>query len=370
VLAPTLASIDRHLTAAGLLLRFEDPGVTPTGLAAYRAHPVEERPHDFTGPDGRVRGRLYVPRGVDDPPGVLLVHGVHRLGMDEPRLVELARVMASTGFAVLTPQVEELASYRVEPKATAVIAASAGELSRITGRARAGVIGISFAGGLALLAAADPDTAAHIGFVVAIGAHHDLRCVAGWYVGEPCDGPDGQVAPVAPHPYGAGVLIYRGVERFFAPEDVDVARAILASLLDGRGREARARLGELSETGREEMERVFDRTDDAVLRPQYLAVMDEARLELAAVSPAGRIQSIECPVFLLHGEADPIIPSTETLWLARETPPEELEDVVVTPFLRHAETRGEASWEQRFAIVHFMAGVVREARRLERRGGR
>jgi hypothetical protein len=35
-----------------------------------------------------VPARLYVPAGVAHPGGMVAVHGIHHLGMDEPRLVQ------------------------------------------------------------------------------------------------------------------------------------------------------------------------------------------------------------------------------------------------------------------------------------------
>ena len=40
---------------------------------------------------------------------------------------------------------------------------------------------MSFAGGLSLLAAADPRFAEDVGFVVAVGAHHDLARVSRFF---------------------------------------------------------------------------------------------------------------------------------------------------------------------------------------------
>jgi dienelactone hydrolase len=353
--------LDRHLRAASLLLRFQAPEQPATGFAAYGAVPVTVEDRSIAAEGGPIRARLYRPEGVGGAPGLVLVHGVHRQGIDERRLGELARVLASAGVTVLTPEVQALTEYHVDPRSAATIGRAATALAAEVGRQRVGVMGISFGGGLSLVAAADPALGARIAFVVTVGAHHDLRRVARWYGGEPIFGPGGESPGVEPHPYGAGALIYATLDDFFAPADLPAARAILGLVLAGERDEARARLGELSERGRAEMERIFRRREDEALRARYLGVMDRREDELLAASPAGRLSAFAKPVFLLHGEGDPIVPSTEALWLAAELPEEAVEGRLVTPFLRHAEQAAAPSARDRWALVQFMSEVLAAA---------
>src|SRR5580658_7220579 len=96
----------RHVRAASLLLRFSTPEEAK-GLARALAVPVDEADatyHDTAFEGGMVvRARLYSPRGSADPPGIVLVHGVHRRGIDEPRLIRFAKAIAGAGVRVLTP---------------------------------------------------------------------------------------------------------------------------------------------------------------------------------------------------------------------------------------------------------------------------
>src|SRR5579863_5109167 len=79
--------LDTH--ASGLLVRLE-------------RHAMDTQEVTLATTQGPVRARLYVPRGIAHPPGMVLVHGIHHLGIDEPRLVNFARAAASNGFSVLT----------------------------------------------------------------------------------------------------------------------------------------------------------------------------------------------------------------------------------------------------------------------------
>ena len=92
-----------HRRAADVLRRFS--GEAPSVLASADRG-VDEIDEDRDGPR---RLRWYWPRGMADPPGLVLVHGIHRLAVDEPRLGGFARALAESGVAVLTPDVRELA---------------------------------------------------------------------------------------------------------------------------------------------------------------------------------------------------------------------------------------------------------------------
>src|SRR5689334_14309379 len=126
-----------HLRAAALLLRFQDAGASGF-VADFEKHPVDEVDAAVATPEGEVRARVYTPRGVADPPGVVIVHGVHRLGIDEPRLVRFSRSIAATGVTVLTPEVKEIADYRIDPRSIATIGAAAGSLHARLGHRRVG----------------------------------------------------------------------------------------------------------------------------------------------------------------------------------------------------------------------------------------
>ncbi|MFW6067708.1 MAG: CocE/NonD family hydrolase [Myxococcota bacterium] len=363
LVAALWAPVSRHVRAASLLLRFEGAQEGAAGwVAGLGRHAVGRSDVELATPEGLVRGRRYRPEGAPDAPGLLLVHGVHFRGMREPRLVRFAEVLASAGLDVLTPQVPSLAGLRVEPRATRRIGASASAFAQELNARSVGVMGISFAGGLALVAAADPELGGRIGYVVAVGAHHDLARVAHWYAGGVAADPSGEPASVSPHPYGAGVVIHQHVESFFPPEDVPRAREALRRLLHERWKEARALVPELSPRGAERLEAILAREERPELRARLREVIEREIAAFRQVSPAGKVGGLDVPVFLVHGSADPVIPPTETAWLAREIPDARVEQMVITPFLRHAESRSDPSFGDRWELVRFMAEVLGTAR--------
>ena len=347
-----------HVRAASLLLRFADEHAQG-GLADAGRHAVDEEDATVPTTNGPARARVYQPRGVSGAPGVVLVHGVHRLSIDEPRLVRFARAVASTGVVVLTPEVKEIADYRIDPRSIDTIGAAAVSLSGRTG-GRAGIMGMSFAGGLSLLAAADPRFAGSIAFVVAIGAHHDLARVSRFFATNEIARPEGQPTHLQAHGYGALVLFYQRAESFFPPEDVPIARDALRLWLWDDRAAARTRAEALSPASWAKMDTLFDGPmDDAA--PAILAMVDEQAGAMTTVSPSGHLSNLAVPVFLLHGAGDTVIPAAETEWLAREVPPAMLRAALVSPALVHVELGPDTPASQKWDLVHFMAGVLEEA---------
>ena len=122
-IATAIPTTARHLRAASVLARFADPHDTGK-LANFERHPIDEKPFCFSGEQEQLCGRLYVPGSVVHPPGIVLLHGVHWLGIDEPRLVTFARALSASGVTVFTPPVKELADFRISPVSRCVILTS------------------------------------------------------------------------------------------------------------------------------------------------------------------------------------------------------------------------------------------------------
>ena len=150
----------------GFVRRLADVGAAPwTRNASCR----------FRRSDGPMRARLYEP-AHDRRRTVLLVSGLHPAGIDESRLVSLARQLAASHLAVVTPDIRELselitASITDGIEWSAVWLASSPDLAP---DGRVGLMGISFSGGLAVVAAGRPSLAGHVAYVLSFGGHDDL----------------------------------------------------------------------------------------------------------------------------------------------------------------------------------------------------
>ena len=333
-------------------------------IARLDHHIYDVQAITFTSDLGTIRAKLYVPRDMPHPPAMVVVHGLHRLGMEEPRLVTFAESLAETGVEVLTPQVDAIADYRVEPQSIDVIGESAHELSKRSA-AKVGVLGVSFAGGMSLIAAAEPKYADEISFVAAVGAQDDVQRVEHYLVEGSTHRPNGALLNVPPHEYGWLILIYSHPEDFFSAADLDPARNALRLLLHEDVAAARTGAQQLSPAGQQLMKAIFDHRREE-FRQRLVDDLDKHSAEAAAVSPNGHLQTLKAKVLLIHGEGDTVIPPSETEWLARDVPPGKLQAALISRAISHVSLESQPKWRDRFAAIHWISLMLGDADRAAR----
>jgi pimeloyl-ACP methyl ester carboxylesterase len=359
LLVAGIYSLRYELRSYVFLTQFLDPRAS--GLfVRLESHALGTEEVTISTTQGTVRARLYVPRGVAHPPGMVLVHGIHHLGIDEPRLMNFARAAASDGFSVLTPEVAAMADYHVDGASIGTIGESAGWLQQRLGTGPVTVVGVSFAGGLSLLAACDPRYAPHIRALVLMGAYDNLGRVVRFLATSQAEFPNGRMEPYAAHDYGAAVFVYSHLDQFFPASDLAVAHDSLRDWLWERPADAQALFPRLGPSSRETMEILLARQIGR-LRPKLLDAIQADDAQFSAISPEGKLGALRTPVFLLHGATDDIIPSTESLWLEKEIPKQYLLAALITPAFSHVDPDKHAVWVDQIRLVEFLAGVLRAA---------
>ena len=352
-------SLRHELRSYLILTQFLDPHASGI-LVRLETHPQEMREVTIPAAQGPVRARLYLPRGVGHPPGMVLVHGVHHLGIEEPRLVNFARAAASNGFAVLTPEVAALVDYRVDNASIDTIGESAAWLDRQLRTGPVTLVGVSFAGSLSLLAACDARYAPHIRSLLLMGAYGSLQRVSRFLATSQMERPDGSSEFLKANDYGASVFVYSHLGQFFDARDLPVAHESLRDWLWEQPAAAQALFPQLSPPSRATMEILMARQIES-LRPKLLDAIRADDPELSALSPEGKLGALRVPVFLLHGSTDDVIPSTETLWLERDVPSPYLRAALITPAFSHVDPDKHAVWVDQLRLVEFLAGVLRLA---------
>ncbi|QHN05308.1 alpha/beta hydrolase [Granulicella sp. WH15] len=347
-----------HLQAIAVLQQVSNKPV-PAIVGNIVGESISVEDLSFEVPSGKVRARVYLPTDRPDAPSLIVLHGVHHLGIDEPRLESFAAAMASCGLRVLTPELPDIKDYHVDQKSVETIGESVAWYAKKTG-GPVGVMGLSFSGGLALVAATDPLYEKNFKFVFAVGSQDRMERVAQYFRTGADARPDGTIERLPAHEYGPLVLEYEYIEDFVPPADVEAVRTVLrAHLYEDKPAEdaAKAKLNEAQEA-------------EAVAMMDAGSVATQARLEQAiekhgremeALSPGDRLKQLKTPVYLLHGEGDNIIPAAETLWMARELPPSSLRAMLVSPVISHIDVAASPGlWEQ-WKLVHLFALVMHEA---------
>lgn len=310
--------------------------------------------------EGAIRARIYRRAGGRGP-GIVVAHGVHYRGIDEKRLVRFSRELAASGAVVLTPELGELADYRITAQGVRVIDASVHWLSgreELVVSPRVGLVGFSFAGGLSLVASTKPEVQSRLAYVASIGGHHDLERVLGFLLHDTVATPTGVVHTKA-HEYGLVVLLYQELEHVVDAEDQDVLRAALRAWLHEEKREAVSiAAGCRTESCRHTFE-LLEKGRLAELRPALEGRVRARGAELGALSPHGHLGEIHVPIYALHGAGDTVIPPSETAWIEREAAERHREHLtLVSPLIEHVELAHHASLGDEWALVDFMAHLL------------
>jgi len=343
-----------QLRAASTLMVIAD--MPKSVLSRFDTNPVIEEMITFQSTVTEP-ARIYHPVGIAHPSALVVVPGVHHLGMEEPRLRRFARALASHGYLVLTPQVDGLADYNISKNSATVIGDAVHELVRRSGAQKVGLLGLSFAGGMSLIAASDPAVQQELSVVIAIGAHDDLKRVLDFYQSDETRAPDGSVLKMKAHEYGSLVTAYSHVSAFFAPEDIAQARLTLRTLLWEDVAKAHVEAAKLSPAGRARMEQLFAH-DTRSLVADTQRGLAAARPELDAASPHYYLGRVHVPVMLLHGSADNVVPPTETLWLEQDLPRGVLRAGLISPAIGHVEVGGSSVMDQ-VRLIHWMDEMLK-----------
>jgi pimeloyl-ACP methyl ester carboxylesterase len=349
-----------YLHGLSFVIRAAEVQGTARRVADFDTTRVTEREISIPTRRGPLRARLYEPSGGHTR-AALLTSGLHASGIDEPRLVRLAQQIAASHVAVVTPDIPELSRFEIAPAITDAIEDAGGWLAADAALApdhTAALMGISFSGGLSVIAAGRPSLAHHVTYVFSLGGHDDLARVLRYL----CTGretrptPDVQLGSATtdtsfvlpPHDYGVAVILLALADRMVPPAQVErlrdaVRQYLWASALDGGVDKARAPA---------EFDRV--RRFAATLPPpsallmRYVLDRDVVHLgarllPLIASSKAADGLSVSkspkptVPVFLLHGLEDNVVPALESEYMADDLRGHAPVRLLLSGLISHAE---------------------------------
>lgn len=330
---------------------------------------VSTRDVDIPTRHGLVPARLYIPEGGSSRTWIV-VPGVHGGGVEEPRLARLTTRLAGAGYTVLSLPLPDLRAFRVVGRSTDQIEDATTWLladSSLTPQGTVSLAGISFGGGLTMVAAGRAAIADRIDRVVSFGGHGNLPRVIEYL----CTGrlPDGTAQPA--HDYGIAILLLAALPQLVpadqvAPLDAGVRAFLVASMASGRDDPQAAQLFEaarlagdsLPEPARSIMRDVNARDGSRLgpmLRPFAEVVGGDP-----ALSPE-RSPIPRAPVFLIHGAVDNVIPQTETVSLAAHLQAHGHPRVssLLTPAVSHADPTADVSIGDVWRLVSMWVAIGR-----------
>jgi pimeloyl-ACP methyl ester carboxylesterase len=371
--AASVALVHPYAVTAAFLLDLAGDASWRRAVLPVRVHEVQTRDLEVPTRHGPVPARLYEP-DIATRRGLAVFPGVHAGGVDEPRLDELARRLAATGTRVLSVPLPDLRAFLVTPRSTDLIEDATAWMSgdpALAPDGRVTLIGVSFAGGLAVVAAGRPSLAGRLDAVVSVGGHADLPRVLRYF----CTGDLPGASAPPPHDYGPAVLTLAAVHRLVPSDQAPKLAAAIRTFLEASsaipGDPARARrffedAARQAETFPEpsrSIARALSRRDVAALGRLLLPHVDALGGD-PALSPA-RSPAPTAPTFLVHGRDDIVIPSFESVWLAahlREARTPQVR-LLVTPLVTHVDTAAAPGAGDLWRLVRFWTEAMRSGPR-------
>lgn len=242
---------------------------------------------------GGVEGRLFDGSG----PPILIVPGATPAGEDDTRVERVATALARAGRTVFVPRLdlyqERLEEDDLERISAATLALSASRRSPVT------ILGTSYGGSLALVAAADSRLDGHLAGVATLGSYFDLvGLIQAITTGESVVGDE--AIPWTGHPLALEVLYARTAEWLPEPDrSALIDRLGTGGPADGLSPEAAALHALLSNR---DPHRSFELADQ---------LPDDMLEFIRRFSPSSVAADITVPVAAVHSTDDPLVPYGE-----------------------------------------------------------
>ena len=376
-----------YLDAVGFIIRAADLPGQPATIAAWRANAFT-RDAEFTVPTrgGAIPARFFRPERQTRRT-LVLIPGVHRDGINESRLVGLAEDLAATGYGVLTIAAPDLQRFKITPAVTDTIEDAVrwtSEQAQYRTDGKIGIVGISFSGGLSIVAAGRDSIKDRVAFVMSFGGHGDLaRAMHYLTTGEVLGDVDkakqssavvgaDHVGVHPPHDYGLAVTLLNLADRVVPPDQVaplskGIDGFLLASSLAVTDppksvpvfAEMKKYQETLADPSRTYMQYVNDRAVDK-LGPILSPVADSLANHPAmpSLSPERATPPI-APIFLLHGVDDNVIPSVETVLLAEHLKGKARVHGLLSGLITHAEVNRTATSTEVWRLAAFWRAIMK-----------
>jgi len=260
--------------------------------------------------------------------GLVLVPGFTPAGKDDPRLVDLAFSLSRARFLVLVPDLQGSREMGIRIEDARSIADAAAYLAagdRLAADRDVGVVAISYAVALAVLATREPQAEEKIRFVVGVGGYYDTAAMVTFMTTGGFREP-GETAwrTARPNPAAKWIFLASNTEVLTDPNDRKALSDIAArrlwepdarvdDLAAGLGVEGRSLFDLLTNTEAERVQHLLDKLPIAVQR--RMERLSPSSYDLSYL--AGRL-------ILIHGREDTMIPYTESLSLEAAVPGTEL----------------------------------------------
>lgn len=256
-----------------------------------------------------ITANLYRPDDRRQHSGLILGHGAFEGGKDDWRMKLIGESLARAGYVALIPHLEHLARLRLDQEDVDALVSSFHYLSRQEfTNAKLGMVGFCLSAPLVLLAAEEPSISQDIAVVSSWGGYYDIKdwlqaVITGYSAYR------GETKPWQPSTDLLEELPKWLIELLPSPSD----RVCIEEML--KGNSLSSAKDNLSSSG-EAMYELLSNGNSEQFEALWARLDVQTRQTLASLSPSTRIDQLQTKVAIIHGFADPIVPSVESYKLA------------------------------------------------------
>lgn len=252
-------------------------------------------------------------------PFLVLLPGAAAAGKDDPRLIHMAAALAHAGWRVMVP---DLSAQKALTLSSADAQPIADAIRHVAGDgAKVAVAAISYGAVPAVLAALEPEVAAKVAVLVAVGPPFDAERVIGFFTtGFWRGAPEQPWRKLEPNAYGKWVFVQNNAIRLTDSGD----RALLAAIARRKLADPSVPIDDLTlrlgPQGRAVME-LLDNGDPEWVSAMIRALPPGIAAEIERLDLARRdLRGFAPELMVIHGTDDRIIPVGEGEALAAAVP--------------------------------------------------
>lgn len=294
--------------ARAILFLAEVLAIVPIRPLSLLTRQPERHEINFDGPRGRYIGRLFRPAGGGRRAGVVLFLGAALTGPDDPRVERLAASLARSGFVTLMCWSTAMQDGIIQPADLDLLLAAFDYLSvrPDVDPMRAGFVSFCVGASYTLVAAAQPEIAERVAFVIAFGPYYSGRDLMRAMATDRAFSEEGSRRwGVAWHKHDDSRGQFERVLLDAVDDETErgrVAEAIKQSAPEPTGLSPAA-----SAAYRLLLVAPFDSSERLIeqLPPGLLARMDR-------VSPCGQLDGLRAETLVIHSTTDELIPVEES----------------------------------------------------------
>lgn len=274
--------------------------------------------------------KTYSPFKSEDIPVLFLQHGMNTRGIEDPRIQQLAKILASVGYRVIVPEFPEVKQLLITPETIKHQRDCLKAVSCLYQK-KIGYIAPSFTGGQGLIAISPKSIQSIVSSILLIGCYSDLGkaleyCLENYDLDN----------------YGLLIFFYNFINLVIS--DTQNLKNILLEIIVKENNPALVEntLGDLhgyqrlSDRDQKILNSILKNSD---YRKQFV---DDIKKHLSAkfiyqLSPINFIQQIDRPIFLIHGDKDPVISPKSTRELFQKISSHGISDFLISDLLSHGD---------------------------------